>query len=357
MTDINLLQKGDLKTSDFTNDNSNNKGGIGVRLSSDNGNLLQQRKTGLYYGIEAPPNISNLYVDAVNGVDQHPDNVAGAGTRAKPLKTFTYANMVAYEGTTRTIHLMADQDHIVDSANESVIKQGRLTVQPYGPVFDAYKAVHVMTVPILKAMRNDTKLPRLVLTGFSTYKWYGATNTDVAQLTSIYSKAITTLTGVHIILDNEGSIEPTAPERTTLQVYQAARILNEGSLFLNFSKVSSRGTTVTSPQFVSGIVSDYTKTTGIISRFNKNFIGLVASSASAVCSTIVNDIVYDSANMFTSFRAWGFDYYGSISLRDSTLADNHVITNSVYSKTFDDLPGGGKVIINPSTDVPSKQWY
>ena len=52
-----------------------------------------------------------------------------------------------------------------------------------------------------------------------------------------------------------------------------------------------------------------------------------------------------------------FDYYGSISLRDSTLADNHVITNSVYSKTFDDLPGGGKVIINLSTDVPSKQWY
>lgn len=55
MTDINLLQKGDLKTSDFTNDNSNNKGGIGVRLSSDNGNLLQQRETGLYCGIEAPP--------------------------------------------------------------------------------------------------------------------------------------------------------------------------------------------------------------------------------------------------------------------------------------------------------------
>ena len=355
MTDINLLQKGDLKTSDFTNDNSNNKGGIGVRVSADRGNLLQQRKTGLYYGIEAPPNISNLYVDAVNGVDQHPDDVAGAGTRAKPLKTFTYANSISFEGTTRTIHLMADQDHIVNSANASVIKQGSLTVQPYGPVFDAYKAVHVASVPILNTMRNDNKLPRLVLTGFSTYKWYGATNTDVAQLTSIYNKAITTLTGVHIILDNEGSIEPTAPERTTLAAYEPARILSEGSLFLYLSKVSSRGTTVTSPQFVSGIVSNYTKTTGIISRFNKNFIGLVASSS--VCSTIVSDIVYDSANMFTSFRAWGYDYYGSISLRDSKLADNHIITDYVYSKTFDELPGGGKVIINPATDVPSKQWY
>ena len=357
MTDINLLQKGDLKTSDFTNDNSNNKGGIGVRLSSDNGNLLQQRKTGLYYGIEAPADLANLYVDAVNGVDQHPDNVAGAGTRAKPLKTFTYANSIALEGTTRAIHLMADQDHIVDSANASVIKQGDLKVQPYGPVFDAYKAVHVASVDNLRAMRNDSKLPRLVLTGFSTYKWYGATNTDIVQLAAIYNNAITTLTGVHIILDNEGSIEPTAPERTTLQAYEAARIFGNGSLFLYISKVSSRGTTVTSPQFVSGIFSAYTKTTGIISHFNKNFIGLVASSPRALCSTIVSDIVYDSANMFTTFRAWGYDYYGSISLRDSMLADNHVITNSVYSKTFDDLPGGGKVIINPATDVPSNQWY
>ena len=357
MTDINLLQKGDLKTSDFTNDNSNNKEGIGVRVSSDNGNLLQQRKNGLYYGIEAPADLANLYVDAVNGVDQHPDNVAGAGTRATPLKTFTYANSIAFEGTTRTIHLMADQDHIVDSANESVIKHGLLTVQPYGPVFDSYKVVNVGTTNTIIAMRNDSKLPRLVLTGFSTYKYYASTSIDIVRLSAVYNRANSEFMGVHIILDNGGSIEPTAPERTTLQAYEAARIINENALTLSFSKVSSRGTTVTSPQFVSGIVSDYTKTTGIISRFNKNFIGLVASSASAVCSTIVNDIVYDSANMFTSFRAWGYDYYGSISLRNSMLADNHVITNSVYSKTFDDLPGGGKVIINPATDVPSNQWY
>ena len=357
MTDINLLQKGDLKKSDFTNDNSNNKEGIGVRISADNGNLLQQRKNGLYYGVESPPNLSNLYVDAVNGVDQHPDDVAGAGTRAKPLKTFAYTNSVALDGTTRTIHLMADQDHIVDSANGSVIKQGRLTVQPYGPVFDAYKVVSGGTTDTIIAMRNDNKLPRLVLTGFSTSKYYASTSIDMVQLTAVYNRANSEFMGVHIILDNEGSIKPTAPERTTLQAWQAARIFNENALTLSVSKVSSRGTTVTSPQFVSGIVSDYTKATGIISHFNKNFIGLVTSSPRAAVSTIVNNIVYDSANMFTSFRAWGYDYSGSISLRDSMLADNHVITNSVYSKTFDALPGGGKVIINPSTDVPSNQWY
>ena len=93
MTDINLLQKGDLKTSDFTNDNSNNKEGIGVRVSADKGNLLQQRKTGLYCGIEAPPDTAkavqrtertgtliptnnsfkNLTVDVTGVVEIYPD--------------------------------------------------------------------------------------------------------------------------------------------------------------------------------------------------------------------------------------------------------------------------------------------
>ena len=357
MDNVILLQKGDLKKSDFTNDNSNNKEGIGIRLSPDNGNLLQQRKNGLYYGIEAPPNLSNLYVDAVNGVDQHPEDVVGAGTRAKPLKTFTYANSIALEGTRRTIYLMADQDHIVDSARASNIKDGFLTVDPYGPVFDAYKLVHIDIISVLNAMRADNKLPRLVLTGFRTYKWYGNNVTDIVELTAVYNRASSGFSGVHIILDNAGSIEPTAPERTTLQASYAARILNEDSLTLSNCRVTSKGTTVTSPQFVSGIVSAYTKETGIISHYNKNFIGLVASPTRGIVNTTIRNLIYESDNMFTSFQAWGRDYYGSISLKNSGLTDNHVLTNYVFSKTFDELPGGGKVLINPSTDVPSNQWY
>ena len=357
MANVILLQKGDLKKSDFTNDNSNNKEGIGIRVSPDKGNLLQQRKNGLYYGIEAPPDLANLYVDAVNGVDQHPADVAGAGTRAKPLKTFTYANSIALEGTRRTIYLMADQNHIVDSANASVIKSGYLTVNPYGPTYDAYRVVHTAGPATLTAMRTDNKLPRLVLTGFSTSKWYGGTDTDVANLTSIYNRANSQFLGVHIVLDNAGSLEPTAPERVVLASYAVARILNEDSLSLSTSKVSSQGTTVTSPQYTGGIVSHYTKETGIMTRFNKNFIGLIAGSARATVSTIINDIVYESDNMFTSIPGWGRDYYGDISLKGSRLTDNRAITNYVFSKTFDEFGSGNKSIINPSTDVPSNQWY
>ena len=356
MANVILLQKGDLKKSDFTNDNSNNKEGIGIRVSPDKGNLLQQRKNGLYYGIEAPPNLANLYVDAINGVDQHPEEVEGAGTRAKPLKTFAYANKVAFEGTSRTIYLMGDQDHVVPSNEPAYIKSGYLTVRPYGPIFDAYNLVHVVSTHTYLAMRDDNKLPRLVLNGLGTYKWYGNNITDMVVLTAIYNKANTSFEGVHVVLDNEGTITPTAPERTTLQAYQVARILNEHTLTFSLSKVTSRGTTVTSPQYTRGIVTEYTKETGIMTRFNKNFIGLIASPVNAEVSTIVKTTVYESGNMFTSTRGWGVDYLGSINLRGSGLADNHEITNYVYAKTFDEF-AGGKVIINPTTDVPSNQWY
>ena len=298
-----------------------------------------------------------MYVDAVNGVDQHPDDVKGAGTRAKPLKTFTYANRLAFEGTRRDIFLMADQDHVVDSSAASVIKGGFLNVQPYGPVYDSYKVVHALLISTIVAMRTDNKLPRMILTGFGTAKWYGNNVTDVAVITAIYNRADTEFLGVHLILDNEGVFQPTAPERTTLQAYQVGRILNENSLSLSINKVSSRGTTVTPPQFTSGIVTQYTKETGIIPRFNKNFIGLIAGPTRGVVNTTINKLLYESDNMFTSFSAFGRDYYGSISLKLSNLSDNHTLTNYVFDKTFDDLPGGGKVILNPSTDVPSSNWY
>ena len=93
MTDINLLQKGDLAASDFSNDATNNKGGIKVKLSPDGGNLLQKRNNGLYYGIDAPPDTAkavqrtertgtlvptnnsfkNLTVDVAGVVEIYPD--------------------------------------------------------------------------------------------------------------------------------------------------------------------------------------------------------------------------------------------------------------------------------------------
>ena len=130
MTDINLLQKGDLKAADFTNDNSNNKEGIGVRVSADNGNLLQQRKNGLYYGIEAAPDTANLYVSSSTGDDNN------AGTRAAPLKTIREAIERNSVGTTFTIHLFEDDTHPVHGSWGSISNGKAFNLYPYGPIAD-----------------------------------------------------------------------------------------------------------------------------------------------------------------------------------------------------------------------------
>lgn len=130
MANVILLQKGDLKQSDFTNDNSNNKQGIGIRLSSDNGNLLQQRKNGLYYGIEAPPDTANLYVSSTMGDD------GNTGTRTAPLKTIVEAARRNSIGTKFNIYLYETDVHEW-RGSWGVAFTGKLfTVRPYGPVAD-----------------------------------------------------------------------------------------------------------------------------------------------------------------------------------------------------------------------------
>lgn len=130
MANVILLQKGDLKSSDFTNDNSNNKEGIGIRLSSDKGNLLQQRKNGLYYGIEAPPDTANLYVSSSMGDDSN------TGTRTAPLRTIHEAVKRNTVGTRFTIFLYETDVHEW-RGSWSYSANGKLwSIYPYGPVTD-----------------------------------------------------------------------------------------------------------------------------------------------------------------------------------------------------------------------------
>lgn len=56
-----------------------------VKVSTQPGNLLEMRADGLYYGIEAPPDLANLYVSTSLGNDSNP------GTRERPLRTINEA--------------------------------------------------------------------------------------------------------------------------------------------------------------------------------------------------------------------------------------------------------------------------
>lgn len=76
-----------------------------VDLSPDAGNLLDMRDNGLYYGIQAPPNVSNLYVSTSLGDDTNP------GTQSAPLKTLAAALAKVGGDVSSTIHLRAGETY------------------------------------------------------------------------------------------------------------------------------------------------------------------------------------------------------------------------------------------------------
>lgn len=130
----------------FDVDTSNKK--IGLKLSETSGNLIQQYDDGLYYGIEAPASTKNLYVDPDIGIDQNPDEVDGAGTRAKPLKTIQYAISLGTAGTTRSIHLAEGKTHILDADNITSTNGGIINIAPYGNVVDTQTSYDVIGYPM-----------------------------------------------------------------------------------------------------------------------------------------------------------------------------------------------------------------
>ncbi|MFZ7198489.1 hypothetical protein [Avibacterium avium] len=112
-------------------------GQLTIRVSKLEDNLLQVHKDGIYVGSKSPKEVEVLYVDSVNGVDQSPYEIEGAGTINKPLRTIKYANSFAVKGTYREIHLHTEQEHICSSSDEFFVRPGHLSIFPYGGAFDA----------------------------------------------------------------------------------------------------------------------------------------------------------------------------------------------------------------------------
>lgn len=101
-----------------------------VKLSSDTGNLIEKRDNGLYYGITAPPNLQDIFVDAINGLDSNP------GTRAQPMQTIQAALALGAKGLNRNLWLYEQQTHYVDPNNRAMFRGGSWLFGPYGPLTD-----------------------------------------------------------------------------------------------------------------------------------------------------------------------------------------------------------------------------
>jgi hypothetical protein len=83
-----------------------------IPLSADDGQMIQVREDGIYYGIVAPADIQNQYVSTSLGND-----TSGDGTRAKPYKTVQRALDIIQDraaGGVYYILLRAGEDFTID---------------------------------------------------------------------------------------------------------------------------------------------------------------------------------------------------------------------------------------------------
>lgn len=111
-----------------------------VAISSDNGNLLTLRNNGLYYGIEAPPDTSNLYVSSSKGNDSN------KGTKDSPLRTIREAFRRNSQGQFFTVNLYENDEHEWRSS-WGKFNNYAWTIQPYGEVFErVYADNPVLTI-------------------------------------------------------------------------------------------------------------------------------------------------------------------------------------------------------------------
>lgn len=139
-------------------------GKLGLQISPDEGNLLELRDNGVYYGQIAK--VGAYYVDYQNGSDSND------GTISAPFKTFYHAvNQIKENTNNVVIYLKEAQEHIVHSQHTNWAKS--FIVLPYGEKTDSMSALwqpeqtgwHVFgakeyhsLMPTIKVIANTEKI-------------------------------------------------------------------------------------------------------------------------------------------------------------------------------------------------------
>lgn len=105
-------------------------------VSPDEGNLIQQRTNGIYYGIIPPIHLAHQFISN-DGIDADTDTDGSyRGSREKPLKTLKFALDRLGQGMTGNIYLHEGQAFDVYAENPAIAK-GDISISLYGPNQDS----------------------------------------------------------------------------------------------------------------------------------------------------------------------------------------------------------------------------
>lgn len=108
-----------------------------IPISPDGGNLLENRGNGLYYGMQAPPDIANLYISTSLGNDNN------SGTKDAPLRTLDrLSDILSNRNPSGNINVWLRAGETFQGTKVLYMGNGTLTLNFYyydDPIFgDAY---------------------------------------------------------------------------------------------------------------------------------------------------------------------------------------------------------------------------
>lgn len=94
-------------------------------LSGDGGNLIKERNNGIYYGVEAPPDLRDLFIDNIIGDDNNP------GTQEKPFRSVGHALRKITDQPQSTIWLKQNQVFELDNFEYNLGNQMHLWIRTW----------------------------------------------------------------------------------------------------------------------------------------------------------------------------------------------------------------------------------
>lgn len=306
-----------------------------VKLSSVAGNLLSIREDGLYYGTKAKPELENLYVDVVSGVDQNPEDVKGAGTKANPLRTFAYAMSLLEFGKKHNIFLRESQEHVLNT--QVFDKNGEVNVYSYGPKLDE---IALTAIDMKEARREHNRSGyganlvftyRAVLTGtHNSYYKYG-----------IYTMIVSgTVNFVGVNLVNDLNLDLSLPAgKTDVQVVNKARIRTSGVVSVDIASLKDRGAP--------------TVGAGVLDKVNGKWdLGMFGTERGKV---LLNSLHTDPSTLnsfVVAHKGWDADITAEAVVNATTYQAE--IAKLIRGSVVEDLGGGAKLVRVPNTNIPTK---
>lgn len=327
-------------------------GAVNVALSKDPTNLLQMKPDGVYYGIKPPANIEELFVDAENGVDQNPDEVDGAGTVRKPLRTIQYAESLSIQGTHRKIRLHTEQEHNITPQRRVSFKSGSLTISPYGPAFDdALQQANGDWTHAVSILQDNGKAPKIKLSG--VFVKVGPPRTKEYSYPDylcivLENGANLSLGGLYLINDLGARFEKHSQATTEeMRAGHLSRILNQvgTSVFLNRCKLLSVGEFSTYA-FSNNSTMRWTKSVEGINTFVGGFFDPTAGELN-----FLNTNIDDSIKCFVvSHQGWNQPLSNLLSVSLSNTYNKDKFAKRVYGAKIDNQ-NGVKILLAPTSDV------